>query len=152
MPEEDGEESKQKPQVTLQGILSGNASLGDTGRTTRREDKTIPQVSGLKITSEDADNWSKLLLIFLMMATVLIALSVSSYKYLNLGLFCRPSTQLNRPATGNIKNTGIAIPTADYVNCPFDSEQQKDAGALVQSIVSGIIGIVAGMGIGSRKQ
>jgi hypothetical protein len=156
MPEENEEESKKQVVVNLQSILSGSTSLADTGLTTRREDARRRQernpVSGLKITSEDADNWSKLSIIFLMVATVLIALSVSSYKYLNLSLFCRPAIQTNKSATGNIKTIGTAIPTTDYVNCPFDSEQQKDAGALVQSIVSGIVGIVAGMGIGSRKQ
>ncbi len=141
MTDEGQGESQDREVTTLNGILSSGRRKG------RNQD-----VSRLNISNDATDNWSKLLLIFLMMSTVLIALSVSSYKYLNLGLFCRPSTQLNKPAAGNIKNTNISIPTADYVNCPFDSEQQKDAGALVQSIVSGIIGIVAGMGIGSRKQ
>ena len=156
MPEENEEESKKQVVVNLQSILSGNTSFAASGLTTRREDARRRQernpVSRLKITSEDADNWSKLSIIFLMVATVLMALSVSSYKYLNLGLFCRPSTQINRPVTGNNKNIGTTISAAGYVNCPFDSEQQKDAGALVQSIVSGVIGIVAGMGIGARKQ
>jgi hypothetical protein len=154
MTEENKGESLKQSVVTLKSIISGDPSPAEAGLTPR-EDKRRRlenQVSGLKLSNEATDNLSKLFLIFLMMATVLIALSVSSYKYLNLGFFCRPALQLNKPAAGNTKNIGIAIPTADYVNCPFDSEQQKDAGALVQSIVSGIIGIVAGMGIGSRKQ
>lgn len=140
MTDEQGESPNQK-ELTLYEILSSDRRRG------RNQD-----ISRFSISDGVTDNWSKLLLIFLMMATVLIALTVSSYKYLNLGLFCRPTTQLYKSAAGNIKNTSTAIPAADYVNCPFDSEQQKDAGALVQSIVSGIIGIVAGMGIGSRKQ
>lgn len=131
-------------EITLDDIARGLSKAGsrhDTNRLTR-----------FKVTSEDADNWSKLLLIILMMATVLVALSVGSYKYLNLSFFCRPAIEGSRPTTGDIKNISTKIPAATYINCPFDAEQQKDAGALVQSIVSGIIGIVAGMGIGSRKQ
>jgi hypothetical protein len=156
MPEENEEKPKEPIVVNLQSILSGKTSLATAGLTTRREDARRRQernpVSRLKITSEDADNWSKLTIIFLMVATVLIALVVSSYKYLNLGLLCRPDIQINKSTAGNTKNAGTAIPATGYVNCHFDSEQQKDAGALVQSIVSGIVGIVAGMGIGSRKQ
>jgi hypothetical protein len=131
-------------EITLDDIARGLSKAGSRRDTNR--------LTGLKVTSEDADNWSKLLLIILMMATVLVALSVGSYKYLNLSFFCRSAIEGSRPATGDIKNISTKIPATAYINCPFDAEQQKDAGALVQSIVSGIIGIVAGMGIGSRKQ
>jgi hypothetical protein len=131
--------------ITLKDLLNGTvpspAELGPAKiPNTRRKDEVGP----VEVSNARTDNQSKILIISAMIATVLIALLVGSYKYLNIGFHCIPAPSGARPATPSSQ--------ASHINCPYDLEQQKDAGALLQSIVSGVVGIVAGMGIGSRKQ
>jgi rRNA maturation endonuclease Nob1 len=49
-----------------------------------------------------------------------------------------------------ISTVGImAVGSFKYLcwGCGYDKDEQKEAGAIVQSVISGVIGIVAGMGL-----
>jgi hypothetical protein len=139
-----GQLGSKDPVITLQDLLDGKVvPFTTTGSVEVSHTRKKKDVGDVEISNARTDNQSKILLIGAMIATVLIALLVGSYKYLNIGIHCIPA------ASGAQATT--ATSQAGHINCPYDVEQQKDAGSLLQSIVSGVVGIVAGMGIGSRR-
>jgi len=132
------------PIITLKDLLEGTVPQSSIATFEITSASKKDDVGYVETSSVKTDNQSKILLIYAMITTVLFALLVGSYKYLNIGVHCVKAE--------NGERTAGAASQKIHINCPYDLEQQKDAGALLQSIVSGIVGIVAGMGIGSRKQ
>jgi hypothetical protein len=99
-----------------------------------------------------ANNAMRLLLVIFMALAAIFAISVVSYKYLNVGFHCIENKSQPESKSSSTKTSDKREEKDVFINCPsggYTQESQKEAGSMLHSLVSSLFGLVAGLGIGA---
>jgi hypothetical protein len=122
----------------------------DSSKEKKLKDNTFNEIWSSDGTT---NNVVKLRLVTLMMVAVVLALVASSYKYLNINTFHESNCEKVEKIINSLPSgANTSEQKASYIaNCPYNLESQKEAGAFMQSVVSAVIGIIAGMSVGNQK-